>query len=59
MLPNFAYSYALAKFYNSDEKEADDAVSSFQYFDSLLFVKLCMFLFVSLLLPGRHLHVQS
>ena len=39
LLPNFAYSYALAKFYNGDEKEADDAVSSFQYFDSLLFVK--------------------
>lgn len=59
LLPNFAYSYALAKFYNGDEKEADDAVSSFRYFDSLLFFNLCIFLFVLLLLPGRHLHVQS
>ena len=37
LLPNFAYSYALAKFYNGHENEADNAVSSFLFSDSLLF----------------------
>ena len=38
LLPNFAYSYALAKFYNGDEKGADNAVSLFRCSDSLLFL---------------------